>query len=97
MRKTQSALDAACAVLKTHGIHTDRAEILQDASTLVVRLTETVVARVVQQVDGPRHGTAWFERENAVAAHLSAAHAPVIPLHPDLPVAQVPQLERQFC
>jgi hypothetical protein len=94
MRKTLPALDAARSVLKAHGIETDRTEILQDASTLVVRLTETVVARVVQQVDGPRHGTAWFERENAVAAHLSALRAPVIPLHPDLPAG--PHMEDGF-
>jgi hypothetical protein len=68
-----------------HAITPDRCEILQDCSTLVLRLTETLVARVVQDTDGPRLGTEWFERENAMAQHLTQAGAPVIPLHPDLP------------
>lgn len=67
------------------GIAPDRCDILQDGSTLVLRLTETLVARVVQDVDGPRQGTAWFARENAVARHLTQHGAPVIPLHPALP------------
>ena len=79
------ALQAACKVLERHGITPDRADILQNANTLVVRMTESVVARVVQRIDGPRHGTEWFERENAIAAHLTSAGAPVIPLHPGLP------------
>ena len=68
-----------------HGIIPDRCEILQNSSTLVLRLTESLVARVVQDTDGPRQGTEWFERENAIALHLTQAGAPVIPLHPDLP------------
>jgi thiamine kinase-like enzyme len=63
----------------------DRREILQDAHTLVVRLTETVVARIVTDPAGPRGGTAWFARETAIAAHLSLQNAPVVPLHPELP------------
>jgi len=77
----RAALETAAA----HGITADRCDILQDGSTLVLRLTETLVARVVQDSDGPRQGTAWFARENAIAQHLTAHHAPVIPLHPDLP------------
>lgn len=68
-----------------HGIKPDRCDILQNSSTLVVRLTETLVARVVQDRDGPRQGTEWFARENAIAQHLTQKGAPVIPLHPDLP------------
>lgn len=79
------ALQAAIEVARAHGIMADRCVVLQDASTLVVRLTETLVARVVQDRSGPRQGTAWFERENAVAAHLTQRGAPIIPLHPDLP------------
>lgn len=79
------ALHAAMETVRAHGISPDRCEILQNSSTLVVRLTETLVARVVQDVDGPRQGTAWFARENAMAAHLTRHGAPVIPLHPDLP------------
>ncbi len=76
---------AATETALRHGITPDRCEVLQDASTLVLRLTETLVARVVQDVDGPRQGTEWFARENAIAAHLTRQGAPVIPLHPDLP------------
>jgi hypothetical protein len=76
---------AATETAMAHGIIPDRCEILQDSSTLVLRLTESLVARVVQDTDGPRQGTEWFERENAIALHLTQAGAPVIPLHPSLP------------
>lgn len=78
---TRAAVETAIA----HGITPDRCVVLQDASTLVLRLTETLVARVVQDTGGPRQGTEWFARENAIAAHLTRHAAPVIPLHPDLP------------
>jgi hypothetical protein len=76
---------AATETAIAHGVVPDRCDILQNGSTLVLRLTETLVARVVQDLDGPRQGTAWFARENAVALHLARCGAPVIPLHPDLP------------
>jgi hypothetical protein len=76
---------AATETAIAHGIVPDRCEILQDGNTLVLRLTETLVARVVQDRDGPRQGTAWFARENAVAQHLAKSDAPVIPMHPDIP------------
>jgi hypothetical protein len=76
---------AAIETVTAHGITPDRCDILQDGSTLVLRLTETLVARVVQDRDGPRQGTEWFARENSVAQHLTRHGAPVIPLHPDLP------------
>ncbi len=76
---------AATETAIAHGITPDRCDILQNGSTLVLRLTETLVARVVQDVDGPRQGTEWFARENAIAHHLTENGAPVIPLHPDLP------------
>lgn len=76
---------AAKEVLLAHGITPDRCEILQNGSTLVLRLTETLVARVVQDREGPRQGAEWFARENAIAQHLSQHGAPIIPLHPDLP------------
>ncbi|TLD70674.1 hypothetical protein FEM03_10185 [Phragmitibacter flavus] len=77
----RSATETALA----HGINPDRCDILQNGNTLVLRLTETLVARVVQDKEGPRQGTAWFARENAIAHHLTTHGAPVIPLHPDLP------------
>ncbi len=76
---------AATETAIAHGIAPDRCEILQDGNTLVLRLTDSLVARVVQDRDGPRQGTAWFARENAVAQHLAKSGAPVIPMHPDIP------------
>lgn len=76
---------AAIETAKSHGIAPDRCEVLQNGSTLVLRLTESLVARVVQDLDGPRQGTAWFGRENAVAQHLAREGAPVIPMHPGIP------------
>lgn len=76
---------AATETAIAHGITPDRCDILQNGSTLVLRLTDTLVARVVTDIDGPRQGTGWFERENAVAQHLAENGAPVIPLHPDIP------------
>jgi Phosphotransferase enzyme family len=68
-----------------HGLSIDRHEILQDGSTLVLRLNNSLVVRVVTDLDGPRQGSAWYERENAVAQYLAANDAPVIPMHPDIP------------
>ncbi|RYD66124.1 MAG: aminoglycoside phosphotransferase family protein [Verrucomicrobiaceae bacterium] len=85
MPATDLPIRAATETALAHGIVPDRCEILQDGNTLVLRLTETLVARVVQDLDGPRQGTAWFARENAVAQHLAKSGAPVIPMHPDIP------------
>jgi hypothetical protein len=76
----------ACSEISTdYGITPDRCEILQNGSTLVLRLTDTLVARVVTDLDGPRQGADWFAREIAVAEYLARHGAPVIPVHPDLP------------
>ena len=85
MTDTDFPIRAATETAIAHGITPDRCDILQNGSTLVLRLTETLVARVVQDVDGPRQGTEWFARENAIAQHLTELGAPVIPLHPALP------------
>jgi hypothetical protein len=85
MPATDLPIRAANETAIAHGIVPDRCEILQDGNTLVLRLTESLVARVVQDRDGPRQGTAWFARENAVAQHLATNGAPVIPMHPDIP------------
>jgi len=85
MTDTDLPIRAAKETAIAHGITPDRCDILQNGSTLVLRLTETLVARVVQDVDGPRQGTEWFARENAISKHLTENGAPVIPLHPDLP------------
>lgn len=76
---------AAQETAVAHGITLDRCDILQNGSTLVLRLTEDLVARVVTDVDGPRQGEAWFAREIAIAEHLTRHAAPTIPLHPTLP------------
>lgn len=78
-------LRAAIETAAAHGFVADRCDILQNGSTLVVRLGESLVARVVVDRDGPRQGDAWFARENAIAQHLTRHGAPVIPLHRDLP------------
>ena len=87
--KTMPELDlpirAATETLLAHGIEPERCEILQNGSTLVVRLTEDLVVRVVQDLGGPRQTTEWFKRENALAEHLTRKSAPVIPLHAALP------------
>lgn len=76
---------AAVETAAAHGIIADRCDVLQDGSTLVLRLSETLVARVVVDREGPRQGDAWFARENAIAQHLTRHGAPVIPLHRALP------------
>jgi aminoglycoside/choline kinase family phosphotransferase len=85
MLSTDLPIRAATEAAIAHGITPDRCDILQNSSTLVLRLTETLVARVVQDRDGPRQGTEWFARENSIAQHLTRHGAPTIPLHPDLP------------
>lgn len=76
---------AATETAIAHGIKPDRCDILQNGSTLVLRLTDSLVARVVQDLTGPRQGPDWFARENAIARHLTQLGAPIIPLHPDFP------------
>jgi Phosphotransferase enzyme family len=78
-------LNAAWQLLEEHRIQPDRCDILQNSHTLVARLTADLVVRIVQDQTGPRQGTAWFERENDIARHLTAQGAPTIPLHPGLP------------
>lgn len=81
----QRAVRAACGVLAAHGVLVDRTELLQVGSTVVVRLSDSVVARVVVDCGGPRQGTGWLAREIAVVGHLCGRGAPVIPLHGGLP------------
>jgi hypothetical protein len=85
MSALSAPIHAATATAIAHGITPDRCEVLQDGSTLVLRLTDSLVARIVQDRDGPRQGTDWFARENAVARHLANHGAPVIPMHPEIP------------
>jgi hypothetical protein len=76
---------AATETAFAHGHAPDRCDILQDGNTLVLRLSRSLVARVVTDLDGPRQGGEWFGREIAVARFLAERGAPVIPVHPDIP------------
>jgi hypothetical protein len=66
------------------GAVVDRRDVIQAANTLVVRLSEDLVGRVVVDRSGPRQGLGWFERETAIARHLATCGAPVIPLHGEI-------------
>ena len=77
MSRLDLPIRAAKETAERYGVVTDRCEILQDGNTLVLRLSESLVARVVTDRDGPRQGDGWFARENAVAEHLARAGAPV--------------------
>lgn len=83
--RKEAAKEVAVMSAMSHGVVADRCDVLQDGHTLVLRLSETLVARVVTGEDGPRQGMDWFSREIAVAGHLASAGAPVIPCHPDIP------------
>jgi hypothetical protein len=83
---------AATETAARHGLVCDRCDILQDGHTLVLRLSESLVARVVTDCDGPRKGGEWFARESAVACHLARQGAPVIPMHPQIPPGPHEQL-----
>ena len=85
MPSIELPIRAAKEMAIAHGISPDRCDILQNGSTLVLRLSDSLVARVVQDVNGPRQGTEWFARENAIALHLTQNGAPIIPLHSGLP------------
>lgn len=76
---------AATETAARYDLICDRCEILQDGHTLVLRLSESLVARVVTDFDGPRKGGEWFARESAVACHMAREGAPVIPMHPAIP------------
>lgn len=85
MFPADAPISAAEETALAYGIRPDRREVLQNGHTVVVRLTETLVARVVTDKDGPRQGMDWFSREIAVARHLAEKGAPVIPVHPEIP------------
>lgn len=84
MTHLETPLQAAIEVAERSGIRADRREIIQAANTLVVRLTEDLVARVLIDQDGHRQGGEWFKREIVIARHLAERGAPVIPLHPEI-------------
>lgn len=74
------AVRAASEVAAAHGLSFERARVLQDLSNVIVHLVPTpVVARVATTTGTVRQGDGWFAREVAVARHLAAAGAPIIP------------------
>jgi len=85
MQDIELPIRAASEIASAHGVMPDRCDVLQNGSTLVLRLSESLVARIVTHLDGPRQGSGWYARETAVATHLARHKAPVIPLHPAIP------------
>ncbi|MBE9013422.1 aminoglycoside phosphotransferase family protein [Pseudanabaenaceae cyanobacterium LEGE 13415] len=79
------ALRAASEIAALHGLAFERAIVLQNLSNVIVHLAPTsVVARVSTTTATVRVGDAWFAREVAVARHLTAAGAPIIPLSAEI-------------
>lgn len=85
MNEIEIPIRAARETALAHGVVPDRCDILQNGSTIVLRLSDNLVARVIRDLDGPRQGDEWFVRENAVAQYLASRGAPVIPMHPEIP------------
>lgn len=83
--RTQAAIHSVQELLQERKILQDRCEILQEASTLVLRLSEDLVGRVILDEDGPREGTHFFERETQVAEYLANHGAPVVGIHSEMP------------
>ncbi|GAB1544146.1 aminoglycoside phosphotransferase family protein [Scytonema sp. NUACC21] len=76
----QAALRTVCEVAQQQRLTFDTAIVLADRSNLLVHLRPTpVVARVATTTGTVRKGDAWLKREIAVASHLAAAGAPVVP------------------
>ncbi|OUL35381.1 aminoglycoside phosphotransferase family protein [Nostoc sp. 106C] len=76
----QAAVLTVCEVAQQQTIKFDAAIVLADHSNLLVHLRPTsVVARVATMTGTVRKGDTWLKREIAIASHLTAAGAPVIP------------------
>jgi thiamine kinase-like enzyme len=76
----QAAILTVCEVAQKQAINFDAAIVLADHSNLLVHLRPTpVVARVATTTGTVRKGDAWLKREIAIATHLAAAGAPIIP------------------
>jgi hypothetical protein len=83
--RSQLAICAACEVAADLGLSFDRAIVLQHRSNAIIHLFPTaVVAKVGTIPQTVRQGDRWFVHEMAVARHLAAADAPIIPPSPDL-------------
>jgi len=83
---SERALRTATGVARGLGLSFVDASVLRDQSNLLVHFRPTpVVARIATGTAQVRKGTAWLARELAVAEHLSAAGAPVVPPSRELP------------
>jgi thiamine kinase-like enzyme len=83
---SQRALHTATEVVEDLGLSFTDAVVLRDQSNLLVHFRPTpVVARIATGTVEVRRGSAWLARELAVASHLSAAGAPVVPPSSELP------------
>jgi Ser/Thr protein kinase RdoA (MazF antagonist) len=82
----REALAVAVAVAGRHGLRVTDPVILRDQLNVLVHLRPApVVARVAGTIRRARPGTAWQERELAVAAHLAREGAPVVAPSGELP------------
>ena len=76
----------ATEVIRELGLSFADSVVLRDQSNLLVHFPPTrVVARIATGTVTVRRGDAWLARELAVAAHLDAAGAPVVPPSRELP------------
>ena len=78
--RVATAVAAAAAVAKGHGIAVGQPRVLHDGANVVVHLAPApVVARVATLTRLLRDGTTSFAREVSLAGELAAAGAPVVP------------------
>ncbi len=81
-----SAVEAAVAVARAHGLRVDAPVVLRDRLNVLVHLRPApVVARVAGTIASVRPGDEWLQRELAVAGGLAAAGAPVVAPSAELP------------
>jgi Ser/Thr protein kinase RdoA (MazF antagonist) len=79
-------LRAAIAAAEARGLRVAEPRVLAEGSNVLVHLRPApVVARVpTTTIAAFRPGTAWLEREVAVARHLAQRGAPVVPPSPEI-------------
>jgi aminoglycoside phosphotransferase (APT) family kinase protein len=81
-----SAVAAAVAVARAHGLRVDEPVVLRDRLNVLVHLRPApVVARVAGSIAAVRPGEEWLRHELAVAGRLAAAGAPVVAPSAELP------------
>jgi thiamine kinase-like enzyme len=83
--RSQPAICAACEVATRLGLTFEQAIVLQHRGNAIIHLfPTTVVARVATIPTTIRQSDGWFARELAVARHLAATDAPIIPPSSDI-------------